>query len=801
MNYPLMQLRMKQVFGFVSLLILAINVEAIGSQRNEPAIYKPRFEQLTLPQGSLGNCVQDILQDSIGFMWFATQGGLHRFDGQNFISYNHDPNDPNSLLSNYIEDILLDRSGNIWMTHWSGGVTCFQRDKGRFLRYSHDPNDTESLLPGENSALAKDHAGYIWIGGQRGLNRLDPETGKVKRFQYDVNDTLSLSCNEVRNLYIDKRGTLWVGTGLPWNDPEQLCGGLNRYNPATESFTRYIHDPSDSFSLINNKVRGLLEDSKGNFWVGTGGDGLHMMDRENGTFKRYTYDPDNPNKLARPYLKRLNPITTPIHSHITSIYEDRSGKIWIAAIQGGLNIFDPATSLVHHFEMGPGEDDLTTNFLWQIFQSRDGTIWVASGGEGQAVFKIKEHEEKIPFISIAQNENDSIYYSHGIIKDNSGTFWIGQSHDDLPARVLQIDRHNGILNSIYPDDPQASPIFIGGLYLDSERELWAGTDRGYFIIDKANGNYTKYWSKDLPDTLFEKIGVRPILHARDGNLWIPVADIGLIRYNPDTGEFQIFSPDKKNSQSISGKEVFGLYEDEEGSIWVGGGTPWYNPDKHLFLDKFDPVTNAFEHFLPGGIQHGTASNINSDSNGNIWFIDFRDGLYRLDPKTKVLKKFTAYNSLLPSGQLLSLTKSQNGNFWICAENEIIKMDPIEETLSIYHELHGVVPSRGSFNLQSIVGKDGELFFARQGGFHAFYPDQLFSSQKNKLPDLRITGFRLFDEQIINSRSYFEEGILEDQIWETSKINLKYDQNIFTFSLACFDFYEPEDNQIRSRMAQ
>ena len=65
---------------------------------------------------------------------------------------------------------------------------------------------------------------------------------------------------QIRSLYVDRAGVLWVGT---WSQ------GLNRYNAATEDFTRYTHDPDDPESLSRNHVARMYEDSKGTFWVST----------------------------------------------------------------------------------------------------------------------------------------------------------------------------------------------------------------------------------------------------------------------------------------------------------------------------------------------------------------------------------------------------------------------------------------------------------------------------------------------------------------------------------------------------
>jgi ligand-binding sensor domain-containing protein len=158
-----------------------ICIQLFGQQRSAAEVqnFNPRFEVFNLPGDIFGNSVQGMVQDNSGFLWFATQGGLFRYDGQNFITYRHDSNNPNSLAADYIESVFLDSKGLLWLTHWqAGALTAFDIERGVFTRYQHDPNDPESLSGNVLSTVAEDHQGFIWVGGSPGL------TGTILRPEF-----------------------------------------------------------------------------------------------------------------------------------------------------------------------------------------------------------------------------------------------------------------------------------------------------------------------------------------------------------------------------------------------------------------------------------------------------------------------------------------------------------------------------------------------------------------------------------------------------------------------------------------
>ena len=113
------------------------------------------------------------------------------------------------------------------------------------------------------SAILMDHLGNLWVGTDGGLDLLNQKTGKFKHYRNHPTDSTSLSYNEVRAIYEDREGRLWVGTANQWINNNK--GGLNLFHPETNRFTTYLNDPKNPHSLINNKVRSIFEDSRGNF--------------------------------------------------------------------------------------------------------------------------------------------------------------------------------------------------------------------------------------------------------------------------------------------------------------------------------------------------------------------------------------------------------------------------------------------------------------------------------------------------------------------------------------------------------
>lgn len=197
-------------FKTVIMLTLLILTLSVNMYAQKPDI---EFEHISIEDGLSQTGVVGILQDSKGFMWFATQDGLNQCDGNLFTIYKHIQNDPNSLIHNRINSICEDSQGHIWVATYGGGLSRYDRATKRFIHYQNDPQNPNSLSHNGVYCIIEDHLGMFWIGTENGLNRYERVKKQFTHYKHDPDNPKSLSDNRVHSILEDRSGVLWVGHG------------------------------------------------------------------------------------------------------------------------------------------------------------------------------------------------------------------------------------------------------------------------------------------------------------------------------------------------------------------------------------------------------------------------------------------------------------------------------------------------------------------------------------------------------------------------------------------------------------
>ncbi len=544
-----------------------------------------RFEKLTVADGLPENSGTALLQDHLGFIWIGTQNGLARFDGQTMITYEVDPDDPYSFAGLVVTVLEEDHIGDLWIGTIESGLIHYERASGRFTSYTHDPEDDTSISSNWIHFLHADRQGNIWVGvgGQRPpfkldrLNRaaLENRTGASSatnapplftrlRHNPDVPGTIShdliavfpMSFSHVMAAFLeDDAGTIWVGT---------LQGGLNRYNPDTQTFKAYQHDANNPNSLGSNDVRSVVHDREGNYWIGTISGGLSQFDPNTEIFTHYRHDPNNPQSPASDIvfsvyedlsgalwlstdlgLSRYDPRTTsfkhfltdrerpgaPREDYLYPIAEDQAG-IWFLSRDSGdqetaLHYYDKATESFTYIVHDPDDPTSLSRFPFSFLRDRSGTIWVGSGMQG--VNKLDTRPRFPLYTHVPDDPNSPSHRRVFVVYEppsEPGILWIGTE-----AGLDRWDRTTGQYTHYRhrPDDPQSLAGWVNGMVEDQEGQFWVKTSGGLQLMDRTTGRFTS-----LNQSITSSIDLSALTVARDGTLWI--AGDGLTRLDPQTGE-------------------------------------------------------------------------------------------------------------------------------------------------------------------------------------------------------------------------------------------------------------------------
>ena len=705
--------------------------------------------------------INSITQDPNGYMWFSgTQKGcIYRYDGIRMITYKHDSLNENSLGGEVPETVYADNAGIIWIGFFNGGLDRYNPATGIFKHYKNNPKDPRSLSEGLVSVILRDHKGILWVGTQNGLDRLDEKTGQFIHYRNEPGNPASLSCNFVRAVYEDHNNILWIGTGFEYDLTTPNEGGLNRMEP-NGGFTRFMHDPKNPKSLVNNKVRVICEDSRGIFWIGTAGnDGLHTMDREKGVFTKYPYNPARPDQLSRPPINNdFDPVTF--------IKEDGSGAIWIGTNTSGMNRYDTATRKITHYEASNGYPD---KGCFTAYTSRDGVLWLGSYQETPFLYRVDPTVDRIKNIISGSIANC-------ILEDKQGFLWLAVSGKGLQ----KYDHNKNLIHEFKYDETDSinlANIYIYSIFQNQSDTLWLNTSSGLILFNKINSQFTRLLYKPNPDSKPEKFYAShavEMIQDKNDLKWF-ATNRGLFRYNPLDQSLKQYFPQVDDTGAISSVHIDVVMEDDQGDIWAGA---W----RMGGINRMNKNTGRFKHYLDGfsiGVLY-------EDSEKTIW-AGTATGLYRYDRETDLFSSFFEEQSNINSSLINSILEDDFKNLWVLTESSIIKLNPDRTHYFIYGKKYGI--RTGSLLYAGITKTSaGDILIGNPDGVYSFSPNAMKINRT--APKIIITNF------LINNQPVFSGGQspLIEPIEGTTDIHLKYNQNILSFRFAAIDYRAPEANK-------
>lgn len=518
-----------------------------------------REQEKFLPYEVMGIVsINAIIAGKEDILWLATlQNGLVKLNtstgGKEF--FRHDPSNSNSISSNNLKTITLDRDGNLWAGTRSQGLNKMLVDQGNvsFIRYFHDPKNPLSLFNNNIYKLYVDSKGYLWSCNENGgLHLYDKEKDGFYRYLNDPKNPNSLTHNSIWNIFQDNQNRYWIGTAQ---------SGINLADPYAAKFTHYFKNPLNPESLSNDIIRDFLESKNGNIWVATDGGGLNYFDRSKGTFKTYKNDTKNPKSIGSDAVISLN--------------EDQDGKLWVGTWAGGLNILlDEEKGIFTSFNKWIKNDKYPFRHVFDV-QFEENYIWVAAFDEGLYRYDKKTNELQL-FKSI-ETEKDGISSNQPIriFEDSKQNLWIG-SLSGL-SLLQNKDKAIGKFKVYQPSDSDSNSLpgnSIRQIIEDRNQQIWIASDKGLSIYNPDGDNFKTYNKSDgLPSN-----EVNSIVEDDNGFLWIGTIK-GISKFDPINEVFTNF--DKLDGLQGNEFSRYSVLKTSKGELLFGGinGFNLFHPEK------------------------------------------------------------------------------------------------------------------------------------------------------------------------------------------------------------------------------
>lgn len=717
-----------------------------------------RAELITVDDGLPQGMVWSILQDSTGFLWFATKDGLVRYDGYEYRVFRNVPGDTSSLAGNHITAILEAPGGFLWVGTESDGLHRYDPRTGLFQRIERDTalSDASGIV-----GLELDPHGDLWIHEYSGalcvVQGAVDKNGDVLvvRAAQAVYPVLRLT--DLRAIRSTATGDLWIleqeelsvweraGTNLlermrwrvpwPWTEIRHTPGLVHHaakeqmllvWERRIMAFDIPSRTKVDSLQLPALQLRGsgLLIDGSGRLW-GQGPEGTWFRkDLRTGA-----------DEFLRPLLEGGRSVPG---NGFFSWTMDRAGSIWAGTPGYGLVKYRSRTERFHRatfsdtnlsfsaiFSSDPHGEELLVHEELRSLNTRTGVL------------------DSIPLIKALASVGMSPTWGL-CARDPEGRYWAGGWRGAPPAHLYRFDPASGTLDRL-TDGPSDNYTAI---YPGMGHEVWALTNEfevkgsdALERIDTRTGAITAEFKfpAHIRTGTYRHIACWRI--ASDSTLWMATGN-GVYGVQHRTGKWSHFTHSDADSTSIPGNEVFSLCFDPD------------EPDRYLWV--------------------GTEGK----------------GMARMDMRTGECDRQLTSLQGLPNDVIYGILPDARNNLWVSTNQGLCRVDPRTFAMKTYTKADGIAGNE--FNRYSAErAADGTLYFGGMEGITWFDPER-FYGEGAASPTL-ITRMKLLNKPVtVSDRLHF----LPLPINHMKELVLDYSERMITFEFASMDHSVPDQNEYR-----
>ncbi|MFI5135688.1 MAG: DUF5074 domain-containing protein, partial [Chitinophagales bacterium] len=711
-----------------------------------------KFRHLTVKDGFSTNDFGALCRDSHGFLWSASYTGLNRFDGHHVTIFRHNPDDPHSIATNTITNVVEDSVGDVWTGSANGFVSRYDYSTNSFTNFNLKLPGDSSYFRSAQSCVMLGCGNNIWVLRNSRMYHFDRATQKF--FPFDTTKLISrierspyatFAVSPDKKIYFRLHSELMVMNG----------DGSNLHF--------YFTDTADSHFFNTLLVAGLNADASGNLWFS-----------EWARSHTYFYSAQEHS------FKDISPGIAPLASNVITFFVPYSDRWMIASSYAdGLWLIDRDTKkIVKYFRYDPNDPSaLSSVGINFTLLDKQGTLWVA--GTGLNYFNPLNFQ----FRFIPKDPRPNPFYKltnfTDACEDSSHHLWFGEF-------IAGISEY-------FPDSFRLVRYSYASKDVRAENNNSVYTlfnlDRNHLMVSFQNGiSLFDLRTKQISDTLhfpgeaglLSQHSTIKILRDKNGKIWFATARNGLVVYDREKNSYQRFyhdAPDLRNR--LPGDFISQLVVDTKGTIWVTAkeyyGMIKINPDS-LTVTSYPFPANLFQKASTGLLYDMVA-----DGDSVLWLGTWGYGLAKYEISSGKITIYDVQHGLC-NNVVGSMTLDHHNNLWICTPNGLSNFNTKKKQFRNYFSADGLpVDDLNNF----IYGaSNGKIYIGVNDGIVEFNPDSLM--QTPPAPNTRVSSLLVNGKELTGYNS-------------TQRINLSYSQRNVSFEFNAINFFDPEHDQYSYRL--
>lgn len=719
-----------------------------------------RFDFYDEEDGLSNHWLESIAQDHDGYLWIGTQDGLNRFDGYTFKVFRHNDKDSTSILKDYRQIPVVDKKGRLWLGYIGGGLSKYNPECQCFTHLI-DPSKNKEHFAKHSIRIIRFEDSIIWYSAPGiGLNRYDLITGKHMQFNLPNIDSAYSSSekenyNSVSELVEFPNNIFWLTSpnGLYTFDKKTFRFSYKKYGVNTPGKVRM-----DRFGpLVPEKNQGL--------WLGSYTAGLSYYDILSGKFTTYKYDFRDQNSTFTNVLYDVSP-------------KDED-ELWLATPDKGFGVFNKKTKQFDFWNHQlPDGSNMASLLTFGFYKTRDNAFFILTN-EGFLKYNPNSNLFQFHELKIKGGQYDKGFLIEKIIVDPefNASYFGTRDGNGLQVVYHATGESKSFPVEIKPDNPDKFSS-VNDLLLDELGRLWIASNDYLYEFDRMHQRMIKIENPLVSRQENKNYHFKKMVQDESKTIWVLTNEGKIFKLNPETKKLYYTLNSADTSHSCI-KDIDKITFDKQNRMWVFGDAQ---------IGYYDLATEKFTFYkdsLLDKFLQNTVCGFSTDTFGNIWIAAQLKGLLKITTTCPVhdTYEFITSEDELPTKRMTAMDTDPNGNIWISTIMGVVYLNSYTRKYTIFNQTVGM--NKQTLFLKFLKNADGTFYISAPGKYCQVDLQRINHSVA--IPKVYIDKFKTGD---------IEKPIKADS---TSILNLKPDENFFSFEFSCIDFTNQSLNKFAYKL--